>query len=191
MYKITMVILLIMIIVIFSGCTEQITNKIGFGTTNIADISKNPENYYGKTLKLKGILGDSQISIYKERNGIDYGLTNEQGYSFPIKLISESGRSFDSGSDYVITGIVKFIENCICQNRYVCEDGTSSEWEDSSSYFKRIPEECGKNETLPSPTLCGGTLLKEIKVTQEWRCNPSSIEKIYYLEGTEPMVKIS
>jgi hypothetical protein len=107
-----------LIFVLFvSGCTS---NNI-FGTTNIADISKNPVNYINTTVKIQGAL---TILLHLSPPAIDWKhyLVDAQGYQFHVELPSEN-REFYVGEKYELLGKIQKIEYCYCQRRYVDVEG--------------------------------------------------------------------
>jgi hypothetical protein len=239
--------ILILAIALIAGCTQTVSNigaQAGIGVTNIGDIVKNPEIYENKTVEVVGTLGF----------GGAYGITDyvikysdEQGYHYELNLNSykEEHRVISTlGEKYKIKGILRSLDTCICQNRYVANI-TEEEWEKMASnasisidYKKNVKTFSGA-PSLFLPTTeegwCDGgyslfgsciesaqskTKVLECKdsvfstseiytklyvninstnslqfhvdaIINEKRCKPNSTEKFYYLEGTEPMIKIS
>jgi hypothetical protein len=79
--------IIILLAVVLSGCNE-------IGLTNIGDLSANPQNYFGKEVKVKG----SVMLIA----GIG-SITDEQGHSFGIKYNTITTLT----GNYYLTGIVE------------------------------------------------------------------------------------
>lgn len=258
--------LLVLAVVLIAGCTTFSS----VGTTNIGDIQKNPESFLNKEVEVSGTLNErSSVSSilqgtkYLDDAGITYTISynDNQGYHYEILLkpFTEEHRTFSSGSIYKLKGIVKYVESCSCEYRYVDETGlcigyisicgpygfrddctkyhlingniyedyeinsSLSEFSGYENYIFRLEESnmgwAKTDESLHNDQLsttcpigsryfaCNFTLYSEntgyfpyVKAGEgtpiesgfykEYRCNPDSIKRTYYVEGTEPMVKL-
>jgi hypothetical protein len=103
-------------IVLVSGCISSDLHN-----ADLADISKNPENYLNKDVKVNGKL-DQLVHIRQPTIEWDYVFVDSQGYKFPIKLPQEN-RDFYVGQNYELSGTIKNINYCYCERRFVDVDG--------------------------------------------------------------------
>jgi hypothetical protein len=170
-------------VVFISGCVDQISS---IGTTSLSVLSKNPENYYNKTIKISGTLGYYAPNIYIQGLNLERKIEDNQGYSFPIKPLSGE-RTYYTGNEYTLTGIVDYIETCVCQRQTMCDDGKdrlggSPTWEDIgvlTSYKTVTVSDCEKPQ---EDIVCPRGVVTTIRGKTYYRCAPESMSKIYYLK---------
>jgi hypothetical protein len=103
-------ILVILVVLIISGCIET-------GMTNIKDVVQNPENYLDKTITASGTLG------FRPSSGLilagiyaPYAIFDEEGYYLLLKPFEEEGREFTLFGQYKVTGKLKFVDICDCED---------------------------------------------------------------------------
>lgn len=213
-------VLSILAVLFILGC---VSNNISFDKTdNLKDISQDTQTFMNKAITIEGRL-DQLFYMPEVSVKWKYYIVDGQGYKFPINLPLEN-RDFYIGKTYRVSGIVKKLEYCTCQKRYVdingddfAENGQklslqymqnwncpiiyydiTNKWRDVSyNPEKQISSSCMSPQTKQFNCSFGYitnfTTWKAETINfsfkDEYRCNPETLDSIYYIDS-QTMTKL-
>jgi starvation-inducible outer membrane lipoprotein len=83
---------LILLVILISGCT-------GLGSTSLKELSTEPEKYLDKEVTITG-----KIELYVSDTG--YAIQDDEGYFMVVEI--PKNRLFERGKTYTVDGIVRY-----------------------------------------------------------------------------------
>ncbi len=184
--KSILVISLLAIILIISGCTQtsgenQTTttqSTVGvsdniYETSGIAAIAANPESYVGQNVDMQGYVykWTDDTWVWFPQDKPVFWTVMEDNTHFPIRpYLDDEVKGGSYHSIFQFKGTIKSIIMCVCE---IKRNDIEDEWHDQYSGDVILEETClAYNDEV---------------ATADYRCKEGTEEPFYHIEVTEPM----